>query len=342
MSLRFAGLLLCLCALLSCNSKAHFTDRTSQLPLEILATPDGVYVGAAWLNGDEIVFVYAPQPDPASNDGIDFPRRWNFQLRNYNLADDSSQALPVIKPDRCRIGWVSRAQRLPNANLGFIYQCEPDASTRQQDLRQWNSITNEFQTFKEFPEQFTVQSYSFAPTMSHVVVAEQGGAINDKIFKTDSTGPLQQLFSNFPRAASPSWSTDGKTIAFVANKDLPNARDNPFTALVGIGDLLFYPWNLYLANADGTNPHIVVSEIKLADVVKWSPVDSRLAFRGEYKGTQGIWIFNTETRQLTRVWRNLDDYDWSPDGTKMVILERKKMNGKEQTKPVIIDVSSTK
>ncbi len=342
MNFRFASLVLCLWALVSCNNNTRFSDLTHQVPIDVLSTPEGVYAGVAWLKGDELVFDYAPQPNPTVNDGADFPSLWDFQLWVHDLAEESWLALSVMKPDRCRIGWVSRTRRLPNGSLGFIYQCEPTASTRQQNLTQWNPLTKEFQTFKEFPEQFTVQSYSFAPAMSQVVLAEQGGAINDKIYIADSTGPLQQVFAEFARAASPSWSVDGNAIAFVANEKLPTARDNPFTALVGIVDLLFYPWDLYMANAEGANPQIILSEIKLADVVKWSPVDARLAFRGEYKGVQGIWILNTKTSQLTRVWKNLDYYDWSPDGTRMVVLEQNKVNGKQQSRPVIIDAADIK
>lgn len=260
MSMRFSFriFLLCLCVLIACSSVKPFADITSQAPIASIPTPLGVYTGVSWLKPDEIVFVYAPQPDPSLNRGVDYPGLEDFQLFQYSNGSNKWTALSVVKPKECRIGWVSRPSRFPDGKLAFIYQCEPNASTRQQELRLLNTKKGQTQIFNKFPERFQVQSYSTNPTGSQVVLAEQGGSIDDKVFTTQASGPLKPYFVEFPRAASPSWSADGKSIAFIANTKLPTARDNPFTALLGIGDLLFYPWDLYTANADGANPRIIL------------------------------------------------------------------------------------
>lgn len=100
--------------------------------------------------------------------------------------------------------------------------------------------------------------------------------------------------------------------------------------------------DLYLAGADGSNPQVILAEIRLAEMLKWSPIGTQVAFRGQYKGVQGIWILNTTTKERKRVWKELDSYDWSPDGTRMVIMEHRLVNNKTQEIPIIIDVSKTK
>jgi Tol biopolymer transport system component len=91
-------------------------------------------------------------------------------------------------------------------------------------------------------------------------------------------------------------------------------------------------------NADGSNPHIVQSEIKLAVNVKWSPQGNALAFAGELEGKEGIWIFDRVTRQLARVWPDIEAYDWSSDGRRMVVISHTEQNGTEFVHPVMFDV----
>lgn len=323
-------------------SDKPYADLSAQMPKLVTTAPPGDYAGVTWLSENELVFVYAPLPDPSVNSGIDFVRFWEFQLWQYTMQSQKQMLLPVPKPDKCRLGGVSRIRRLTDTEFGFIYDCETTTGLRQEYLTVWDSVTQQIKALEEFPEQFFVQSYSVKPDASEILVASQGGGIDDKIYVTDAQTPLRQYFSNFARAAYPSWSPDATRIAFVGTEILPRPRDNPFTALLGIGDLLFYPWELYLADADGTNPRVILSEIKIPDSVKWSSNGSHVSFRGEYNGLQGIWIFNTLTSHLTRVWKNLDSYDWSPDGTKMVILEHQIINGKNQEIPVVISVPQVK
>ena len=100
------------------------------------------------------------------------------------------------------------------------------------------------------------------------------------------------------------------------------------------------PWSIFLQRGS-QHPTKIMSDVQLAAFVKWSPFGRWLSFRGKYQDLDGIWVLDTETSQLTRVWNDQSFYDWSPDGKHMVVIERTKraeIDGEDRTQPVIIDM----
>jgi Tol biopolymer transport system component len=96
------------------------------------------------------------------------------------------------------------------------------------------------------------------------------------------------------------------------------------------------PWDLYFMNPDGDNVRMIASG--MTGTIKWLPKGGLMSISGIVKGKDGIWLFNPQTSQVTLLWPYPTSYDWSPDGKQMVVIEHLQQNGKEVTRPIIVEV----
>lgn len=133
----------------------------------------------------------------------------------------------------------------------------------------------------------------------------------------DGTGQTILTAGGNIRDANPTYSLDGTKIAFarVSGKS-----------------------NIYVMNADGTNPVAVTSDGPLPDTVgsgdpTWSPDGTKLAFVSDRNGKrrQEIWVINVDGTGLTQLTTNVQlttdgqgpvyskDFEpaWSPDGSRI-------------------------
>ena len=142
----------------------------------------------------------------------------------------------------------------------------------------------------------------------------------------DGSNEKQITYSNTFKSA-PTWSYDGKQMAFILLKN-PTSID--FQPEIGI------------MNADGTNERILTREDRTnirtnsdgtttiletaydANAPSWSPVENKIAFWSGIETKYGqVWVINddgTGSLQLTEEpnHRNSDDPSWSPDGKKIL------------------------
>ncbi len=318
--------------------RSSFLDVSYSIQSPPLPSPKGDYDQAVWLNDHEIIFLYAPLQTDGQSGKARSPHRWEYQLMLYSLGDQKPNPISVSKPVECFSGWVSALARLPSGTLGNSYWCNTLSGRTQFTLHAWDPAFTSTRLLLRYPEQFWARAFTFAPDMSQLIQHKDGAAVDDKLYRVGLDGRMEQMLASYKRARAPDWSPRGNPIALVANNTLPEPRSNPFTALTGIGDLLFYPWDLYVMDADESNVHIVWHEIVDANLLRWSPQGDRLAFRGKYKGLNGIWVLTLSSAQLTRVWPGYNSFDWSPDGTRMVIIQRTNDGGSEVTQPTIIQV----
>jgi Tol biopolymer transport system component len=138
------------------------------------------------------------------------------------------------------------------------------------------------------------------------IVFERGGCF--WVMNPDGTNPTQ-IGNAFAATLCPGnnrdpvWSPDGTKIAFVSDT------------------LTTLPINLYVMNADGTNP------IRLADSFNdieptWSPDGTKLAFAANRDGLVGsIYTVNADGTNILRLTNAPPGSDqapaWSPDGTRV-------------------------
>lgn len=327
---------------LNSNGKS-FVDITKGQRMLFLEVPDGDYKDVVWMKDNRLAFLYAPIPPILHNNGLPILHPTEYQAVLYTIDSGNWLVLPVPDVPNCVSAWVALLAQLPDGRLSFIYECHTysaQVTGQRSTLYVWDNHFMQVDLLREYPEQFWPGFYTFSPDMSIMIQEQQNGGITDKIYRLSQDNRFERILGEYQRVRSPAWSPDGRTIAFAGTETIPRARSSPFTALIGIGDAVFYPWDLYLMDSDEKNVRSILSGIIDLSIVKWSPQGNRLAFRGEYQGKDGIWVFDTRTQQLTRVWSSLDYYDWSPDGQQMVVLQQTQENGLRRSHPVIIEVPS--
>lgn len=312
---RLSLLVLVVIVLASCN----------QVSTQPVAAPKGLYSDVAWLDTDRIAFLYTSVPNP---------KPWDDQVLVFNL--NSNQYEIVAKPDEeCFVSQVLYLNRLPDGRLGFVFECSKgDRRTIVGDMGSlyiWNDATLE--NWYQYQLDFHAADYTFSPDLGQAIQETS----DDKLYRVIPDQSPQRIFSDWAQVELPSWSPDGNTIAFVGLQTIPDISFNPFSFTPVESQYLS---NLYLMDANGDNVRSVLSDIKRVACVKWSPLGRLLSFRGEYQGKLGVWILDTQTNNLQRIRENANCYDWSPDGTKMVIIETVSQENyvTTESRPVIINL----
>lgn len=112
-------------------------------------------------------------------------------------------------------------------------------------------------------------------------------------------GDFTALTANSDKDFMPAWSPDGKTIAFVTDRD--------------------GPLHIYLMDADGGNARRLTENDLLEAAPAWSPDGSRIAFfAGQDANASNVYVANadgTGTVNLTGQESGFnEDPTWSPDG----------------------------
>lgn len=81
---------------------------------------------------------------------------------------------------------------------------------------------------------------------------------------------------------------------------------------------------IYIINSDGSGLRPLIE----GEYPDWSPVDNRIAFRGCFGGSCGIWYTDADAGGLTRVTTGGSDGQpaWSPDGRKLAFISQEEGN----------------
>ena len=138
---------------------------------------------------------------------------------------------------------------------------------------------------------------------------------NFEIYVMDNDGGNPRRLTNNPaKDLAPSWSPDGKRIAFISDRDgHPDRAPGWFTD------------EIYVMDADGGNEQNLTNHPSDDRSPSWSPDGTRIAFQSYRDNDRNhnieIYVMAADGSNLQRLTNNLaadEDPAWSPDGKRIV------------------------
>jgi Tol biopolymer transport system component len=162
-----------------------------------------------------------------------------------------------------------------------------------------------------------------------------GHPMSDELYKISLTDQSEtQLVPNFLRAGGPTWSPKTKLIAFLGTEQFPGQTPGTLYSSQDIERLVSYPWDLYVMDENGNNVRKILPLVENAGDPIWSPTENLLAFDGTIQGADGIWLLDLDSNKLIRIFESRDIFAWSPDGKKLIAIETKLPDEKNDNIPI--------
>jgi hypothetical protein len=207
---------------MGCSTPEVNLEHILHIQSQPLPVPAGIYLRTTWLDANWIVFLYEPEYDVTSQ---------SAELVLYNLSSEEWVEVPFTKPDECERGRYGTIGRLPEGKLGFTYDCTTNLELMQiyYHLYDWDRVTGEFQHLYTYPRYFRATAFTSSPDGLEMIQEQGANNPQPMLHHLVQYREMTQFVPDFFRAASPSWSPDGQTIAFFANEVGPEEKSSIFT-----------------------------------------------------------------------------------------------------------------
>jgi WD40 repeat protein len=323
----------------SCSApQPDYVEAALPEPTPLSRLPQAEYRSVAWLDESTLALIYR-MPEFGNTLG-------DYRIISYNMNSGQWRELALPPdPDYCyhAPALIADLTRMPDGNLAYTYSCDQTEPGEGISgiLYKWNKTTDEIEKLHEYAH-FLSGPVTFAPDLSAwIQESRTGDGLNNELYRVDQRHGTRQIFPDFQRVGSPSWSLDGQTVAFIGTETYPGKTDSLMT-WGQIEGLALSPWDLYLMDADGNNVRILVPQIGRPYQLKWSPDGKRLFFAGRRPTAKGgIWVLEVESKRITRLWPYNTYFDLSPDGKRMVVIVEEKEDEATKTYPIIVEIPAT-
>lgn len=116
-------------------------------------------------------------------------------------------------------------------------------------------------------------------------------------------------YVTMPAPSHPRLSPDGKRVVFVLRSGDLDRND--------------YDADLWLVNADGSNPFSLAHSSRSETMPRWSPDGRRIAFLSSRGGSTQIWSIDPDGGEAARLSSHpsgIQQFAWSPDGSKIAFV----------------------
>lgn len=297
----------------SCQSR--FLDVNDEIEAFPVKPLEGYQVGSvAWLSDYEIVFVGKQKNSDRKTPNL-------FLI--YSTLNDQWQKISIPINQNCQVSGFSFVTRLPNKNIGYVDTCISNEKEIR-NIYEINISNNEIKKLIHLEIIKVGGKFSFSPDMTELVQEDmESRFLSNKIYY-ENTKKTVQIVPEFTRAMYPDWSPHERQIVFWGTESYGGGKPEDFQTLPEILELSSNPWDLFISTPEGTNVVKIFSSVEDAMLIKWSPTERIIAFSGTVDGASGVFLINPKTLETKRIWSKLSDFDWSPDGKKLVVINNEK------------------
>lgn len=228
------------------------------------------------------------------------PRRRGRPPGSRNKPKPAPAAAPDAAPDAAAPVPPARRRGRPS---GRAARPAPPAATRGERL-----------TIEQIVAVDSPREPRLSPDGRRVAYTAEAGGARQAFVLDLRSGLARQVTASEHAVSDPRWSPDGSRLAYV--------RENA----------------IWLVGIDGSRPTIVADHPAGQHSPRWAPDGRRLAFVSRRRGWSQAWVVaaplprrgprpareeRPEPRALTRVGMDVDDLQWSPDGSRIAVLAQR-------------------
>ena len=255
-------------------------------------------------------------------------------LSIYHLSTNEMIDIPMpLRSSSCEFDWTPFSIAMsPNGNLAFNTECEPPTSP--QLLMEYDPKTGELKQLFDYGDTFMTH-FSFISPDQVVQENAVGYPMSNELWVISLVSQTKtQILTNFLRASDPTWSPQKKLLAFWGTEKFPENKPKDLYTSEDIARLVKYPWDLYVMDENADHIRKVFPLVTNAKWLEWSPDGTLLAFGGTIDNVEGIWLLDINNPNPVRIFDHSWLFAWSPDGKKIMTIETKFPDEKNNDVPV--------